>query len=168
MLSRLSNIAPLNWWFESGLALLLLISLLLIFLLYYRMKRFEDSHLALRTFLSGNQLDTLLQEYTRKVEEQDLELKKTSARLTPIEDKLRDSIDRASIIRFKAFEDVGSDLSFALALLNQEGDGVVISAIHSRDESRVYGKPLKHGNSTYMLTEEENEAVYKAMEGRKI
>ena len=89
-------------------------------------------------------------------------------RLTPIEHKLRASIDRAELLRFRAFEDVGSDLSFAFALLNQEGDGVVISSIHSREEVRIYAKPLNGGQSMYLLSEEEKEVIAKAMVGQKI
>jgi hypothetical protein len=118
--------------------------------------------------MSGNQLDTLLEDCIKKIEELDIRLQKTDSRLTPIEDKLRDSLDRIELMRFRAFEDVGSDISFALTLLNQEGDGVVISAIHNRDESRVYGKPVKGGNSTYSLTEEEKTVILKAMKGKKI
>ncbi|OLN34019.1 hypothetical protein DSOL_0197 [Desulfosporosinus metallidurans] len=118
--------------------------------------------------MSGHQLDTLLQECIQKVDEQGLELKKSNARLTPIEDKLRASVDRVELVRFRAFENVGSDLSFAFALLNQEGSGIVISAIHNRDESRVYGKPVKGGESNYSLTAEEREVIAKAMDGQKI
>ena len=162
------RIMPLIWWAVSGLSLLLLISLLMIFLVYRRMKRFESSHLALQTFMSGQQLDTLLQECIRKVDDQGLELQKSNARLTPIEKKLRASVDRAEIVRFRAFENVGSDLSFAFALLNQEGNGIVLSAIHNRDESRVYGKPVEGGESNYSLTAEEKEVIAKAMDGQKI
>ncbi|WP_345788352.1 DUF4446 family protein [Desulfosporosinus metallidurans] len=168
MLIVLESIMSLTWWAVSVLSLLLLISLLMIFLLQRRMKRFETSHLVLQTFMSGHQLDTLLQECIQKVDEQGLELKKSNARLTPIEDKLRASVDRVELVRFRAFENVGSDLSFAFALLNQEGSGIVISAIHNRDESRVYGKPVKGGESNYSLTAEEREVIAKAMDGQKI
>lgn len=166
--TRLETIMPLTWWVICGLALLTLISLIFTVLLYRRTKHFETSHIALQTFMSGNQLDTLLEDCIKKIEELDIRLQKTDSRLTPIEDKLRDSLDRIELMRFRAFEDVGSDISFALTLLNQEGDGVVISAIHNRDESRVYGKPVKGGNSTYSLTEEEKTVILKAMKGKKI
>lgn len=167
MLIALERIMPLTWWAFSAVSLLLLISLLMIFLLQRRMKRFETSHLALQTFMSGNQLDALLEEYIQKIDEQGVELQKSNARFTPIEDKLRASVDRVELVRFRAFENVGSDLSFAFALLNQEGSGIVLSAIHNRDESRVYGKPVKEGESNYSLTAEEQEVIAKAMDRKK-
>lgn len=82
--------------------------------------------------------------------------------------KLRAGADRAELLHFKAFENVGGDLSFALALLNQEGNGVILSSIHNRDESRVYAKPIKERMSTYSLTGEEKEVIDRAMLGQKI
>ncbi|MDR3540799.1 MAG: DUF4446 family protein [Desulfosporosinus sp.] len=159
---------PLFWWGISALILLLFISLLMTLSLYRRMKRFEASYITLQTFNSGNQLEPLLQNYIQKVTQQDQELNTCNVRLAQIEHKLRASVDHAELLRFSAFENVGSDLSFALALLNQEGCGVVLSAIHSREESRVYAKPINEGHSTYTLSNEEREVIEKAMQGQKI
>ena len=72
------------------------------------------------------------------------------------------------MVRFRAFEDIGSDLSFAFALLNQEGSGVVLSSIFNREDSRVYAKPINQGQSTYPLTEEEKQVINKALQGHKV
>jgi hypothetical protein len=68
------------------------------------------------------------------------------------------------MVRFQAFSDTGSDLSFALALINGAGDGVVMSSLYGREESRSYAKPVSGGNSSYHLTEEERAAIQKAWE----
>lgn len=167
-MTRLVSIMPLTWWSMSALALLLLISLLTTLSLSRRMKRFEASYVSLQTFISGEQLEPLLQKYLQQVKEMDQELKACNVRLKQIELKLRAGVDRAELLRFSAFENVGSDLSFAFALLNQEGCGVVLSAIHSREESRVYAKPIDKGRSTYSLSDEELEVIAKAMQGQKI
>ena len=163
---------PLLWWGISALTIFLVIAFLINNLLYRRlnrrMKRFESSSLALQTFMSGHQLDTLLQEYIQKLARQEQGFNKLDTRLSTVEIKLRAGVDRAELIRFRAFENVGSDLSFAFALLNQEGSGVVLSSIHNRDESRVYAKPIKAGVSTYSLTDEEKEVIDRAMLGQKI
>lgn len=159
---------PLIWWGITILALLLFISFTIIFVLTHRMKHFESSYITLQTFMSGNQLDTLLQEYVEKVTQQEHNLEKLNQRLTQVELKLRTSVDRTELLRFRAFENVGSDQSFAFALINQEGSGVVLSSIHNREESRVYAKPLNKGLSSYTLTDEEKEVISKAMFGPKI
>lgn len=63
------------------------------------------------------------------------------------------------LVRFQAFEDTGSDLSFAWALLDGSGDGVVVCSLYGREESRIYAKPVRARSSTYHLTEEEREAI---------
>ena len=159
---------PLSWWGISVLSIVLLISLLITILLFRRMKRFESSYVSLQTFMSGHQLEPLLQEYIQMTTEQNQKLETCNTRLAQIELKLRAAVDRAEVLRFSAFENVGSDLSFAVAFLNQEGSGVVLSAIHSREESRVYAKPINGGQSTYSLSREEIEVISKAMQGQKI
>lgn len=67
------------------------------------------------------------------------------------------------IHRYNAFADTGSDLSFSLALVDYEQDGVVISGLHSRDYMFVYAKPLEKGDSNYPLTEEEKHAISLAL-----
>jgi hypothetical protein len=72
-------------------------------------------------------------------------------------------VQRVGLVRFKAFQNSGGDQSFALALLNAHGDGIVMSSIFGREEARVYCKPVSQGTSTYPISEEEKEAIEKAM-----
>jgi len=73
----------------------------------------------------------------------------------------RKNIQTPGIVRFQAFTDTGSDLSFAIALLDKNHDGIVISSLYGRSESRVYAKPIRAGQSTYTLSDEEKEALEK-------
>ncbi|EGW39017.1 DUF4446 family protein [Desulfosporosinus sp. OT] len=167
-MTSLGSIMPIMWWGISALSILILIFILIVILLFRRMKRFEASYVTLQTFMSGYELEPMLQKYIETLGEQNQEIKTCEIRLAKIEAKLRAAVDRAELLRFRAFENVGSDLSFAFALLNQEGSGVVLSAIHSREESRVYAKPITRGQSSYLLTDEEVEVIRKAMQGEKI
>jgi len=74
------------------------------------------------------------------------------------------SLHKISIVRFCAFEDIGSDLSYAIAMLDEANNGLVMSSIFGREESRSYVKPIVNGTSTYTLTEEEKQALQKAMQ----
>ena len=58
---------------------------------------------------------------------------------------------------------MGSDLSYAVALLDAENNGVILSSIFGREDSRSYVKPIEGGKSTYTLTDEEQQALQKAM-----
>lgn len=66
---------------------------------------------------------------------------------------------RISVHRFNAFSDSGSDLSFSVAFVNEEQDGVVITGIHGREQTFLYAKPIDKGQSAYMLTPEEKIAI---------
>jgi hypothetical protein len=71
-------------------------------------------------------------------------------------------IRHVGLVRFSPFHDTGGDQSFALALLDGKGDGVVLTALHSRSDSRAYAKPIEAGASPYALTPEEIEAIDRA------
>lgn len=97
------------------------------------------------------------------------EIKKLSASKEKIEkdiavinQKLRKSIRGLETIRFNPFPDQGSNQSFAIGIQNEDGDGVVISSLYSRDRMSVFAKPLKAGTSTYELSEEEKDAIAKS------
>lgn len=70
---------------------------------------------------------------------------------------------KIGIVRYNAFKDVGSNLSFTLALLDNNNNGVVLNGIYSRDNSNIYAKPIKDGKSEYILSDEEKEAIEKAI-----
>lgn len=68
------------------------------------------------------------------------------------------------LVRYNAFQDTGSDLSFSLALLNDVGDGVVVTSLFGREENRLYGKPVEQGKSRHPLSLEEQAALQKALQ----
>ncbi len=72
-------------------------------------------------------------------------------------------VSKVGLLRYDAFEDVGGRLSFSCALLDEHGSGVVLTSINGRQETRVYAKPVTHGNSSYNLSMEEQEAITKAL-----
>ncbi|HEX8916988.1 MAG TPA: DUF4446 family protein [Chloroflexota bacterium] len=72
-------------------------------------------------------------------------------------------IRHVGLVRFSPFHDTGGDQSFALAILDSRADGVVVTALHSRTDSRLYAKPVEGGRSTYSLSPEESEAIERAL-----
>ena len=76
-------------------------------------------------------------------------------------------IQKVGMVRYSAFQDTGSDLSFTLALLDKNNNGVVLNGIYSREMSNIYAKPVENGKSTYTLSEEEQQAINKAIESGK-
>jgi hypothetical protein len=84
---------------------------------------------------------------------------KTDGRLTGLETVVKRDLHRIGFVRYNSFEDVGSDLSFTLALLNDEGDGVVVTSIYSREETRTYGKAVKKYVPQQGASKEEQSAI---------
>ena len=78
-----------------------------------------------------------------------------------------ESIRHVGVVRFDAFEDMGGRLSFSAALLDAGGDGVVITSINGRQESRCYAKPVTKGGSVHNLSDEEQQAIREALGSRR-
>ncbi len=76
--------------------------------------------------------------------------------------ELKGSFKKVGLVRYDAFDDVGGGLSFSLALMDDWGNGFILTCLNGRQESRVYAKPLERGESIYALSEEEKEALQKA------
>ncbi|NLM45757.1 MAG: DUF4446 family protein [Firmicutes bacterium] len=83
--------------------------------------------------------------------------------LADLQEKMQRSLQAVGFVRFNAFPHSGGELSFALALLDSEASGVVISSIYGREESRMFAKPVSGGKSPYALSSEEEEAIRRAM-----
>ncbi len=72
------------------------------------------------------------------------------------------AISRIGLVRFDAFADAGGAQSFALALVDDDGDGIVLSSLHSRPTTRVYVKALRRGVADAPLSGEEEQALREA------
>ena len=78
---------------------------------------------------------------------------------------LADALRHVSVVRYDAFGDMGGRLSFTVALLDDASDGLVLTSIHGRSESRTYAKGVKSGASEQTLSPEEQQAIDLAMRG---
>ena len=75
------------------------------------------------------------------------------------DNNIRNCIQKIGMVRYNAFQDTGSNLSFAVALLDDKNTGIVINGIYSRDCSNIYSKPIENGKSNFILSSEEKEAI---------
>ena len=105
----------------------------------------------------------LLQRQKAFMDEVEKNFNQTRKKLDELNIKQLDNIQKIGFIRFDAFKDIGGELSFSLALLNGKNEGVVISSLHGREGSRVYGKTVKDGASSFPLSDEEKEAIKRAL-----
>jgi len=108
-------------------------------------------------------LEELLIQYTKKLNTLLQNEKDIFSSIKNIEEVQALCIQKVGVVRYKAIANAGADLSFTVALLDKQKDGVVLNGIYSRDGSYTYAKPIKDGKSTYTLSEEEEEALEKAI-----
>jgi hypothetical protein len=73
------------------------------------------------------------------------------------------SLQKVGVVRFNPFSDTGGDQSFAIALLDADGNGVVLSSLHGRADTRVFAKQVQGGRSRHALSDEEQDAIRKAL-----
>jgi hypothetical protein len=105
---------------------------------------------------------------------QDERLRAVAGRLSTLESTvtnvradLGDAIRHVAVMRYDAFPDMGGRLSYSVALLDDAGDGVVVTAIHGRSDTRSYAKGVKGGASDHELSPEELQAVSYALRGAR-
>ena len=108
---------------------------------------------------NGNNLDEMLKDYLRDVKEIKRDNSEIKAYYTKLDSDIASCIQKVGLVRYNAFRDVGSDLSFAIALLDGNDTGVVLNGLYGSDSSNIYAKPVKNGVSTYQLSEEEKYAL---------
>jgi hypothetical protein len=80
-----------------------------------------------------------------------------------LEDLSQRTIQKVAVVRYNPFSDTGGDQSFAIALLDSRGNGVVLSSLHSRTDTRVFAKAVQSGRSKYQLSDEEQDAIKRAL-----
>ncbi len=84
------------------------------------------------------------------------------AEVRNISKQLPHAFSRVGLVRYNPFQDIGGDNSFSLAIADESGRGVVITALYTREHSRVYAKPLEDWTSLRQLTDEERKAIEQA------
>lgn len=111
----------------------------------------------------GEQIDEILKKYIDTVEKVEDNQEELESYCNKLDENMNACIQKVGLVRYSAFKDTGSDLSFTLAILDKYNDGIVLNGIYSREMSNIYAKPVKDGKSTYTLSEEEKEAIEKAI-----
>lgn len=116
---------------------------------------------------SSENLEEDLENYMYRVDRVEKQNADIMNQINGLDKDLKSCIQKVGIVRYSAFQDTGSDLSFTLALLDEHDNGVVFNGIYSREMSNIYAKPVENGNSKYTLSEEEQEAIKRAIDADK-
>lgn len=107
----------------------------------------------------GDKVERILSEYLRIVDENSQKMKLQEEKINRLEANLKRCVQKVGLIRYNAYGDTGSDLSFTMALMDAEDNGVVVNGLYSRESSSIFAKPLAKGETKYNLSAEEIQAI---------
>lgn len=147
-----------------GLAAFNLVLIIFIIILFVRMSKMK-SRMRKMLGTTGNITieDALIQNQIKLEKVQELQSKFNQELLT-VAKRLETMKAKVAAIRYNAFHETGSDLSFSIAVVDERGNGYVLTGIHTRHDSQIYAKPLENGRSSYPLTPEEIDAINQALQ----
>ena len=159
-------------WVSINYALTIMIALgvftlvlLMLIIIIYRLNKVTKRYNTLVKGVEGKNMEELIIEEGKILENILLKMEFFGSRLKLVEEISKNSIQKVGLVRFNAFDDAGGNLSYALALLNEEEDGVILTSLLSRNDARTYCKPLIKGNSDFSLSDEEKKAIIIAVKG---
>ena len=149
-----------------GVVLLLLI---LVVVLFVKLSKLKTKYYGFMEGQDGKSLEDSIMLKFKEIDTIKEILKKYQIHFNNIDDTLKTTYQKIGIVKYDAFKELGGKLTFALALLDQENNGVVINSMHSsREGCNTYVKEIIHGESYVVLAEEEQEALDKAKNSHNI
>lgn len=128
-----------------------------------RVGRMSWHYRSLTNNVDEGNLEQLLENHLTHLYQVSLKVDDLAAFCQELDQASRRAVQRVGIVRFNPFNDTGGDQSFAIALLDALGNGLVISSLYSRTGNRIFAKSLEGGQSKYPLTEEEQQAITQAV-----
>jgi hypothetical protein len=149
----------------SAITALILILLVFALLQSIRLRRAVRAYRALVRGGGEGTLGDVLESHVGRVEDVRARLEELDRRHANLQRQSQTSIQHIGLVRFNPFDDTGSDQSFAIALLDDRRDGLVISSLHGRNNTRVFAKPVEGGSSSHTLSDEETQAIRIAVSG---
>lgn len=132
-----------------------------------KLKRLRAKYNKFMNGASGINIEQLLERCLDKVNKVDEKNKSLELQINDLERNMMACVQKVGVVRFNAFDNVGSDLSFSIALLDNRDDGIVISGLYARESSFTYAKPVIGGNSKYALSAEEIKAIDNAKKSHR-
>lgn len=137
-------------------------------ILYSNIKLKNKYNKFMKKIGNGKNIEEDLENYMYRVERVERQNAEIISYCKNLDEEVAKCIQKVGMVRYSAFKDTGSDLSFAVAMLDENNDGVVFNGIYSREMSNIYAKPVKNGVSEYTLSEEEKESIRRAIEANNL
>ena len=160
----------LNQFMQDNLAIILIAMTILLVLLIIlsivtlvKLSRTKKRYKMLVNGATGEDLENIIADNIAQMNELVVKNNKIDEDYAAMRNLFEKSLQKIAVYRFSAFHDMGGDMSYAVAMLDHNNNGVIFSSIFGRQESCTYVKPVENGISKYPLSEEENKVLQEAM-----
>lgn len=146
----------------AGMGVLILILIIMMCINASKLKKLQNRY---EKFMSKEDvnLEELLVQYTKKLNALLQNEKEMQTSIEHMEKTVKNCVQKVGVVRYQAIPNMGADLSYTVALLDESNDGVVLNGIYGRDGCYTYAKPIQAGESSYNLSEEEVQAINQAI-----
>ncbi len=124
-----------------------------------RLRRLSRQMSALSRGVEGRNLEELLVGHMDTVAETVRRMDVLEQAVAVLQAQIPGCLQRVNMVRYDAFDDVGGEMSFSLAMLNATGDGIVLTSVYSRNDVRVYAKSVRNGRASHALSREEERVL---------
>ena len=149
----------------AGVAGVALLCFLFVIVFALKLRRVRKEYMTLRGEGGDRDIIAAVSRWAKQVKATDQRVDEVVKQQEAVSAQTRLALQRFHMVRYDAFDDMGGRLSFSAALLDDHGDGVVITSINGRTETRTYAKPVQGLTSDHNLSEEEREAIAGAVAG---
>lgn len=160
----------LNQFMQDNLAIILIAMTILLVLLIIlsivtlvKLNSTKKRYKMLVNGATGEDLENIIADNIAQMNELVVKNNKIDEDYAAMRNLFEKSLQKIAVYRFSAFHDMGGDMSYAVAMLDHNNNGVIFSSIFGRQESCTYVKPVENGISKYPLSEEENKVLQEAM-----
>lgn len=151
-------------WVVMGFTVIMLILAITVIAQGAKIRKMRRNYEAMMTGSGVEDLEGLLIDLKNQSEMLDEEQREQKTLLEATQVKIRGMKSNIALKRYNAYGERGSDLSFSLAILDDDRSGIVLTSLHNRENSYIYSKPMHNGESQYALSPEEKEVITLALQ----
>ncbi|MBS1707238.1 MAG: DUF4446 family protein [Armatimonadetes bacterium] len=159
MPSLIETLGPVGVGVLSALSVLTLAAIVWVAVLARQVKTLRSGWAGLLDGVDGANVEKMLHDHHRRSDQSEARIDVLEARMDTSEAKMKTAKRYVGLVRFDAFDDVGGQQSFSIAVYDEDGNGAVLTSQIGREQARVFGKQLYGGKSEVSLSAEEQQAI---------
>jgi DNA repair exonuclease SbcCD ATPase subunit len=158
-MEALKSVISSDWYIVLSFSLNIILLIVVLIMIKLLMNTRREYTRFMKKLGNGDNLNEMLKMYLEDVREIKKDNEEIKNYYIKLDRDIASCIQKTGMVRYNAFKDVGSDLSFAIALLDRDNNGVVLNGLYGSSSSNIFAKPIKGGLSSYQLSDEEKYAI---------